>query len=212
MVAYRSSLIVKVLNKLSLRFIRSANKLPLFLFSQKTGTVPKKSFSIKLLNRLPTYLSAEPYEVWITFGLFFGGIAALVNPRASGPLGRVLPNWEVYSWGICLIIGSLLTMYGLIASSFSKNEISHRLNREWERLGQLILGIATALWAAIVFTFGAVAISSGLLILFLSFVSFTRAIILKAIEVYTPLSRVDAIKTFKEVNKKLKEIQKDSDL
>ena len=169
------------------------------------------SWPIKLINKLHIYIAAEPYEVWLSVAFFLGGIAAIVNPKAAGALGRILPLWEVYTWGSCILIGSSLTLYGLIGASRSIDPVKHRLNREWERLGQLVLGISTLMWSTIIFSFGMAGTLSGLLTLFLSFVCFTRALILKAVETYVPLSRIDALRSLRAVTSKIKSFEKDKD-
>lgn len=144
----------------------------------------KESKSFRLLAKLPSFIISEPYEVFFSVALFLTGLADIITPKASGAVGHFLPHWQVYSWGSALMLGSFVTLVGLIGASRASDMYRLRALRETERTGQLILGVATCLWSLVLFNLGVVGIASGVLTLFLAGVFIIRAAVIKGIEEY----------------------------
>lgn len=144
----------------------------------------KSSLSFRLLAKLPSFIISEPYEVFFSVALFLTGLADIISPKASGAIGHFLPHWQVYSWGSALMLGSFVTLVGLIGASRASEMHKLRALRETERAGQLILGVATCLWSLVLLNLGIAGIASGILTLFLAAVYMIRAAVIKGIEEY----------------------------
>jgi hypothetical protein len=153
----------------------------------------KPSLSFRLLVKLPSFIISEPYEVFFSVALFLTGITDIITPRASGAVGHALSSWQVYSWGSALILGSLVTLIGLVGSSNASTMHRLRVFREVERSGQLLLGVATCLWSLVIFHVGVVGVASGTLTLFLALIFIVRAAVLKGIEEYITNSKLPSI-------------------
>lgn len=144
----------------------------------------KTSLSFRFLAKLPSFIISEPYEVFFSVALFLTGLADIISPKASGAIGHFLPHWQVYSWGSALMLGSFVTLVGLIGASRASEMHRLRVLRETERAGQLILGVATCLWSLVLFNIGIAGIASGVLTLFLGMIFIIRAAVIKGIEEY----------------------------
>jgi len=144
----------------------------------------KNNLSLRILLRLPKFIVSDPYEAFFSVALFLTGVTDIVEPRATGAIQKLLPVWETYSWGAVLIIGSALTFIGLVLSSRAKTIDRLQDARITERLGQLLLGVATSLWSFVLFSLGVLAVASGILTLFLAFVFFVKSAVLKRMEEY----------------------------
>lgn len=149
------------------------------------------SRSFRLLAKLPSFIISEPYEVFFSVALFLTGVADIILPRASGAVGRFLPDWQVYSWGSALMLGSLVTLVGLVGASKTSDLHMLRVFRETERAGQLILGVATCLWSLVLFSVGVSDVASGVLTLFLAGVFVIRAAVIKGLEEYVAHTTLD---------------------
>lgn len=148
------------------------------------------SLSFRLLAKLPSFIISEPYETFFSVALFLTGLADIIAPKASGAVGHYLALWQVYSWGTALMLGSFITLVGLIGASRATNMHTLRVLRETERAGQLILGVATCLWSIVILHIGIVGIASGLLTVFLALVFIVRAAVIKGIEEYLINSKI----------------------
>lgn len=153
----------------------------------------KPSLSFRLLVKLPSFIISEPYEVFFSVALFLTGLADIISPRASGAVGHALSSWQVYSWGSALLLGSSITLVGLIGSSSARTMHKLRAFRETERSGQLILGVATCLWSLIIFHIGVAGVASGMLTLFLALIFMVRAAVLKGVEEYVANSKLPSV-------------------
>lgn len=144
----------------------------------------KGRFSVRFLKRLPAFLTSEPYEVFFSVALFISGMADLIEPSTAGAFNRLLPLWQVYGWGGALVTGSFLTLVGILLSSKAATLHQLRKFRFVESTGQSVMAVATALWAVVIFSIGAIALVSGLFTLFFSLVCVVKALVLRGVEEY----------------------------
>lgn len=147
--------------------------------------------------KLPSFLTAEPYEVFMAVLLALTGLTSLVQPKANGALYAHLPVWQVHVWGLFLIVGSLLTFAGLVGASKAQSVYGMVRARALERSGQLLLAWASLIWSVVLFSIGLPAVSSALLTLLFAIVCTVRALVLKYIQKYAMLSRIDALKALR---------------
>lgn len=144
----------------------------------------KDSLSYRFLVKTPKFLVSDPYEAFFSIALAISGLADVLYPQKVGVIGHYLPAWQGYLWGLILIIGSALTLIGLVGASKSKN-ISVLLRfRGVERRGQLILAIGTTIWSFVIFSLGPASIASGILTLSFSLMFLVKAAVIKGLEEY----------------------------
>lgn len=152
----------------------------------------KDSLSYSFLSRTPKFLISDPYEAFFSISLAISGMADLLYPKKVGVIGHYLPTWQGYIWGTILVVGSALTLMGLIGSSKSGTLKTLRKFREYERIGQLILAVGTIIWSVVIFSLGPAFIASGILTLSFSAMFLVKSVEIKGLEEY--LTKVDLSK------------------
>lgn len=77
-----------------------------------------------------------PPEVFLLLILLVTGSVALAHPDRPDPLSLLLPNWVSIAWDITMIVGSMISLGGLLT-----------LRWAIARIGYTLLGPATAAYA-----------------------------------------------------------------
>lgn len=94
---------------------------------------------------------ADPRAVFVLGASVLAGVTAIVVQSSPPTLEALLPRWGVILWGISLVFGSALTLFGMALKGPDGIQL--------EQLGSVILGVATAYYAVLVlFTVGTPAI------------------------------------------------------
>jgi hypothetical protein len=94
-----------------------------------------------VVSHTPLPLLLHPFEVFLAFLCVISGLPMLlqVTPRPNS-LEALLPAWLVFTWGVILVSGGLLTLVGTV-----------RRSEPWERSGVGVLGFASVAYSIAIF-------------------------------------------------------------
>jgi hypothetical protein len=84
---------------------------------------------------------ADPRAVFILALSAFSGMIALLIHSAPATLEALLPRWGVVLWGLLLVVGSVMTLVGMVFQSV--NGIIA------EQLGSVIVGVTTVFYSVL---------------------------------------------------------------
>lgn len=84
---------------------------------------------------------ADPRAVFILAISVFSGITALALRAGPGSLEEVLPRWAVFTWGVLLVLGSVITLIGMAFQTI-EGIIT-------EQIGSVIVGVTTGFYSAV---------------------------------------------------------------
>jgi hypothetical protein len=105
---------------------------------------------LRLYNRLrhrAPFLVEQPHEAFVSILCVFAGVPLIFNAVQAQSLEAILPRPLVISWGIALVIGSLLTLYGLIRAERYMPDMSRALKyRRIEYVGFVIMTYASFIY------------------------------------------------------------------
>lgn len=86
---------------------------------------------------------ADPRAVFILALSVFSGVTAIALEAAPDSLDAVLPEWAVVLWGILLVLGSGLTLLGMVRQTDTGIII--------EQVGSVMVGATTIYYSIIAF-------------------------------------------------------------
>lgn len=84
---------------------------------------------------------ADPRAVFILALSVFSGATALALEAAPDSLHYALPHWAVITWGVLLVVGSVVTLLGMAFQSLNGIII--------EQIGSVTVGVTAIFYAAI---------------------------------------------------------------
>lgn len=114
-------------------------------------SAPKRRF-LRLVFLPAARYPADPRAIFVLAASILAGATAIVIHSTPPNLEALLPRWGVVLWGIFLVFGSALTLFGMALQGPNGIQL--------EQLGSVILGIATVYYATLVlFSVGTPAIT-----------------------------------------------------
>lgn len=100
-----------------------------------------------ILTRLPRGVLEDPFELFIAFLCFLSGVPLLFGKTEATSIQALLPQWLAYSWGLMLVLGSLLTVVGVLSYTHKARSERQHYARLIEKSGLGLLGGAATVYA-----------------------------------------------------------------
>lgn len=151
-----------------------------------------EKFRIRLLQRLPRAMIEDPFEVFLGLLCSLSGIPLLAGQARQGAVDQLMPHWFSRCWGGTLTLGSVLVIFGLFLHGRTRRGPQPSAGpvrtpgRTYERIGLIILGYASAIYAvAITVVGGSKATPAAAIVTVFCFTCATRAFILSTSELIT---------------------------
>lgn len=88
---------------------------------------------------------ADPRAVFVLALSVFSGLTSLAVEAAPDTLEAVLPHWAVIFWGVCLCLGSAVTLGGMARQTIN--------GIVTEQVGSVMVGVAALFYSAVAFKF-----------------------------------------------------------
>jgi hypothetical protein len=104
-------------------------------------SAPKRRF-LRLVFLPAARYPADPRAIFVLAASVLAGITAIAIQSTPPSLEALLPRWGVVLWGIFLVFGSALTLFGMSRQGLNGIQL--------EQIGSTILGIATVYYATLV--------------------------------------------------------------
>lgn len=112
-----------------------------------------KGFSFRIIRRIPLVILINPFGFMLSLLIFLSGIPLVLGNYAPQSIQATLPDALSRGWGVVLTLGAALHLGGSFIAhrrAVSMSSKSYATGQEMERIGLLLLGYTSAIYASCV--------------------------------------------------------------
>lgn len=101
-----------------------------------TGASRSQRIAVQMTKHLPPIIVRDTERVVLAAGVTVTGVGSLLAVQDPGTLGKVLPIGLLIEWSVTLMLGGVLTIFGMVTA-----------RRLYERAGLMLTAIGSLTYA-----------------------------------------------------------------